>query len=153
MDSLRGIWRGKRLDNNEWVNGYLIRDKHESFICNITSYYPVSFKPHIVAVHVDTETLGECIGLCDYNGTSIFEGDICTVAMSNIAEDEYGVVKYDESEAVFVVDFGTYTINFCNNVNGYAVEIIGNIHDNPELLRATGEDIGNAANETILPAT
>lgn len=84
---------------------------------------------------VDPSTLGECTGLRDKNGKLIFEGDICIVSTPNIADDEFGVVKYDDDEAVFIIDFGTYTINFCDNINASAVEIIGNIHDNPELLK------------------
>lgn len=53
-------------------------------------------------------------------------------------------------------EIGTYTINFCNNVNGSAVEVIGNIHDNPELLESEDGEctakyvkpIGNALQRT-----
>lgn len=130
MNEYRGLWNGRRVDKNEWIVGYLIRDGCQAWII---SRQDSSFMIYRVA----PETLGECAGLCDKTGALIFEGDICTVAMSNIADDEYGVVKYDENEAVFIIDFDTYTINFCNNVNSSAVEIIGNIHDTPELLNAT----------------
>lgn len=125
MSKDRGIWRGKRIDNNEWIEGYLIRDKHGSFICNITSYYPVSFKPNIVAVQVDPETLGECTCSPDKNGKAIFEGDIV----------EYRGVCYK-------IEYLEHHIRFSANKPGtvFAIfnytqsEIIGNIHDNPELL-------------------
>lgn len=128
MDRLRGLWRGKRTQNDEWVEGYLIQDKNADFICTITSYYPVSFKPNLKITSVDTSTLGECTGLHDGNGKPIFEDDICTV------DDETGVVRYDEESAIFIIDFDYHIMDFYNDVFGWDVEVIGNIHDNPELL-------------------
>lgn len=133
MDNLRGLWRGKRLDNSEWVEGYLIRPEFNPSTAYI-GYLFATDDHDLDVVQVDPSTLGECSCVLDTNGKPIFEWDICTVEMSNIADDEYGVVKFDENEAVFVIDFGTYTINFCDNVNGSAVEVIGNIHDNPVWL-------------------
>lgn len=126
MNKNRGIWHAKRLDNGEWIEGYLVYNDLEAWII------PRDPMPYVTYV-VDPETLGECTCLCDMNGKPIFEGDICAVVATNIADDEYGVIKYDD-EAVFLIDFGTYTINFCDNVNSSSVEVIGNVHDNPELL-------------------
>lgn len=126
MDELRGLWRGKRVDTNAWITGDLMRGTDIIDCTEIAEHTGVGSRYDVIP-----ETLGECTCLRDKNSTPIFEGDICTVAMANIADDEYGVVKYDEAAAVFIIDFGTYTINFCDNVNSSAVEIIGNIHDNP----------------------
>lgn len=135
MNENRGLWRGRSLRNKEWVTGYYVclnNKIHHIYIGRAESTIEGLFT---IYDEVDPSTLGECAGLPDKNGKTIFEGDICTVAMSNISDDEYGIVVYDEDEAVFIIDFGTYTINFCNNVNSSAVEIVGNIHDNPELLK------------------
>lgn len=133
MNKYRGIWHGKRVDNGEWAEGHLIRPEFNPDVAYIGHLFATD-DHDIDVVQVDPATLGECSCVPDKNGKPIFDGDICTVAMSNIADDEYGVVRYDENEAVFIIDFGTYTINFCVNVNGSAVEVIGNIHDNPEWL-------------------
>ncbi len=145
MNELRGLWRGKTLlktnpeeaFNNVWVRGDLIEANGKKYIHPKTNDVKVTdtdLGKLIVMHEVIPSTLGECTCVPDMNGKPIFEGDICTVATSNIADDEYGVVKYDEDEAVFIIDFGTYTINFCDNINGSAVEDIGNIHDNPEFI-------------------
>lgn len=135
INDLRGIWRGKRKDNGEWVQGSLLRsgNGYIDIIPINNTIYENDFSDLCVSKWyvVDPETLGECTGLTDTNGKFIFEGDICTVSIPNIADDEYGVVKFDENEAVFVIDYDTYTINFCDNINSSAAEVIGNIHDTP----------------------
>ncbi len=131
MNNSRGIWRGKlidedeQIDRNEWVEGFLAK-RTKSYAKIVDDEDMVHF--------VDPQTLGECTCVPDMKGKLIFEGDICTVATSNIADDEYGVVKYDEDEAVFIIDLGTYTINFCDNINGSSVEVVGNIFDNSNYL-------------------
>ena len=135
-NDLRGLWRGKRKDNGRWIEGYLLRYGHRTCIyCAYKDYFISNSKIIVSPFDVIFVTLGECTGLHDTNGKPIFEGDICTVATPNIGDDEYGVIEYDDNEAVFIVNFGTYTINFCNNINSSMVEIIGNIHDFPELLK------------------
>lgn len=128
MNKNRGIWHGKRLDNGEWVEGYLIRPLFNPDAAYIGHLFATDDHDTDVA-QVDPETLGECSCIPDMNGKPIFEGDVCTVLSPNIGDDEYGLVRYDEDEAVFIIDFGTFTINFCDNVNGSAVEVIGSIHD------------------------
>lgn len=131
MRENRGIWHAKCIDNGEWVKGV-----YNCITNSITTFETLSTGTIVETgiFDVDPSTLGECACVPDMNGKPIFEGDICTVVTPNIADDEYGVVKYDEDEAVFIIDFGTYTINFCNNVDGSSVEVIGNIHDNPEFI-------------------
>lgn len=144
MNETRGLWRGKRKlfhnyetgqDVLEWAFGCLVRSSNKTMIFVFDEK-----TTQMSGTEVNPSTLGECTGIPDKNKKLIFEWDICTVATSNIADDEYGVVRFDENEAVFVIDFGTYTINFCNNVNGSSVEVIGNIHDNPELLKGADNE-------------
>lgn len=127
MNKYRGVWRGKGESGN-WYEGLLVYRSIDNTRAIIHD------ERTNADVWVDPSTLGECSCVPDGNSNMIFEGDICTVATPNIADDEYGVVRYDENEAVFIIDFGTYTINFCDNVNGSAVEVIGNIHDNDGML-------------------
>lgn len=115
-----GLFRGKRIDNGEWVEGSLLydREQNEAFIAE-------SFEDRAANIReVDPDTVGECTGLRDKNGKLIFEGD-----MLLWDEREYGCkyieeVRWDYRLLGFrVIDWGEWC------------EIIGNIHDNPELLK------------------
>lgn len=76
---------------------------------------------------VDPETVGQYTGLTDNNGTKIFEGDIVEF------KEENGEIVYDEKQAMFIVNFDTWCTDF-DHIYPFELEIIGNIHDNPELL-------------------
>jgi uncharacterized phage protein (TIGR01671 family) len=81
-------------------------------------------------IEVIPETVGQYTGLTDKNGTKIFEGDIVLYEK----EDEVGQIEYHESEAMFVVVFDTWQTDF-DHIYSCDIEVIGNIHDNPELLK------------------
>lgn len=123
------LFRGKRVDNNEWVEGFYV---------NVPEHYKqeMSGKSYIVSINnglfmeVVHESVGEYTGLTDKNGKRIFEGDI---------------TQYDKDGALYEIVFvkeGGKT-QFCSKfipdgslgyVNGGRDKVIGNIHDNPELL-------------------
>ena len=115
------IFRGKRKDNGEWVYGDFVRikdgDKEISYI-----YYFGEVIP---------ETVGQYTGFTDKNGKKIFEGDIIRktnkgrhpkIFIANIRTD------FHLHEKVY---YGP--CEYCTESCEY--EIIGNIHDNPELLK------------------
>lgn len=131
---MRYLFRVKRLDNGDWVQGYLIYAKKDCYVCenpyecmseysslNGQSYGFGGFKL------VDTSTICQCTGLKDKNGKLIFENDIVT---DNVI---YGVVKWDDVNARYFID---------DREDGYQdysewwheVKVIGNKFDNPELL-------------------
>lgn len=74
------------------------------------------------------ETVGQYIGLKDENGTKIFEGDIVRDAETS----DVGKIFFDTYTAMFVIGFETTIADF--NAS-YSLEVIGNIYDNPELIR------------------
>lgn len=125
------LFRGKRTDNAEWVEGHY----HYS-----NWYLPPSMKivdttHHILPIgHGDSykvapETVGQFTGLTDKNGKKIFEGDIVDILTEN---EEIGVVEYEDGG--FLVSADGFCVDFHSNINGTDLEVIGNIHDNPELL-------------------
>lgn len=79
---------------------------------------------------IDLETLGQCTGLKDKNGKLIFEGDIVTL------KDYHGkrTVLVGAGNGSFYYGGDGFSDEFIYNAQN--VEVIGNIHDNPELLEA-----------------
>lgn len=119
------LFRGKRLDNGEWIEGNLIQ-------------YPLSSYSYIMSNHgfddeicVRSKTVGQFTGLTDKNGNKIFEGDILE------SDSERFVVDWDdEFSGFYLTDVNPRyqgVAMFANVADdGY---IIGNVHDNPELLK------------------
>lgn len=130
------LFRGKRKDNDEWVQGDFCSP------CNIVflehGYDPVLDKNDVPCCNdfeVIPETVGQYTGLKDKNGKKIFEGDVVNVntnkdTLCHRYEGRHLVIRFDEYHR-FVAS-GRLEYPLCNH---YEWEIIGNIHDNPELLR------------------
>jgi uncharacterized phage protein (TIGR01671 family) len=121
------LFRGKRKDNGEWIEG-------DSLIHSMYKKGDVCIGVvEGLAIHsVIPSTIGQFTGLTDKNGKKIFEGDI--VKYSN----GYGHIAWAELHGAFmcVEENGEYWEWFSNM---YDIEVIGNIHDNPELLESEVE--------------
>ena len=116
------LFRGKRTDNGEWVEGYLIHDK----FCNTqVPYIGYLTTDGADVVEVIPETVGQYTGLTDKNGTKIFEGDIVRSCVGTY------VVKYLTGAWFCSLIECEYLTLLCTIS---AEEVIGNIHDNPELI-------------------
>lgn len=129
------LFRGKCKGNGVWVEGfYACFNKKESRIYTGYAetddgyYYPEWFT-------VAPETVGQYTGLKDRKGTDIFEGDIVNI----IRADRNGKVEWRENDAAFEVVGDCLEASFLENLLGYDVEVIGNIYENPELLKGEGE--------------
>lgn len=130
------LFRGKRKDNGEWVYGFYI--KNELFDGRLVpSIIPVDEKGvalfddgYDIEIKVNPETVGQDTGLKDLHGKYIFEGDIVKVYDVYCNETVVGVVEFcDGSFRICDKDFKSYDRwMYCR------VEVISNIHDNPELL-------------------
>ena len=117
-------FRGKRPDGS-WNYGRSIRFKQNGEV-------------YIQGASVDPQTVGQFTGLRDFDGRDIYEGDIIKITGSNEAK----YVAYFDKEAAFGIqypdgDFFAFAFDF-TGVSEACYEVIGNIHDNPELLK---EDI------------
>ena len=118
------LFRGKRKDNDEWVYGSLITERN-MFDGNLMTMHIQDIEEPYDDNLIDDETVGQFTGLTDKNGVKVFEGDIV-----RIFDGEYfsGVIKYSNEQGSFTVDDTSlhYWIS--------DIEVIGNIHDNSELL-------------------
>lgn len=138
------LFRGKKTYGGGWIEGCLIQA--ENFCCilqeeekaNAWDYPYLDGKlGHIDGTvdPVDPETVGQFTGISDANDTKIFEGDIVEIAK----EDEPFKVEWCEDSARFVLSASTFCCDF-DNYWGWEIEVIGNIHDNPELLGGAEDD-------------
>lgn len=119
------LFSGKRTDNGEWVFGDLVHFPDRTKIDTHKNGQPWR------GYDVDPDTVGQFTGLHDKNGKRIFEGDIVRNADGYLFSAQYP----------FAVKF-CYG-NFCGDAGGFVYisgeefrycEVIGDIHDNPELL-------------------
>jgi len=141
------IFRGKRIENNEWVYGDLIQLGQSADYWYIMPIgvsgemyedEPYPFRENDVMCRcalskVNPDTLGQYTGLKDKNGKMIFEGDLCYYFDSNCDEDDGGLKVVYEYGGYWLKGDG-FAISFCQINTNTDVEVIGNIHDNPELL-------------------
>jgi hypothetical protein len=111
LNGVSGFWEFGHLV--KWANQYFIMDEN----CN----WDISES----GTRVIPKTIGQFIGLLDKNGKKIFEGDI--VRIEDFAN---AVVKWREDIACWTLQ--GYIIG--NTWDSSMLEVIGNIHDNPELL-------------------
>ena len=134
------LFRGKRSDNGEWVEGDLIQvglhDKPK--YASIMPQTPVSCVYGVLA-----ETVGQYTGLTDKNGKRIFEGDIIQFGArikdvrwnsETMAWEltDIGVPDCDVNHLHNTVSLSELYVETC--YGEMTSEVIGNIHDNPELM-------------------
>ena len=121
------LFRGKRIDNGEWVYEDLWYNPYGKRIGWVVS--PINDQGTTGGNEVDPETVGQYTGLKDKNGKKIFESD--AVWFSD--EKERGVVYFDNSCSRFAVRFDTFDAAF-DHLYSNDLEIIGNVHDNHALM-------------------
>ena len=117
-------FRGKRIDNGEWVYGYYARF---GFTGREKNYIIPSYASNLYAIEVDTSTIGQFTGLVDKNGIKIYEGDIIKGKEweRGISHRHIGIVEYINS-SFRSVGINKY-LGFHGSVDG-SYEVIGNIH-------------------------
>lgn len=144
------LFRGKRIDNGEWVEGDLIQlHDGRKYIVNNRFGACIDDKGNFInteepfVCQVDPATVGQYTGLTDKNGRRIFEGDIL--------KEDY---RYRGKHVLHLVGFGESSFGTKRFVSGKLsdifipfddcenpmcaereTEVIGNVHDNPELLK------------------
>lgn len=116
-------FRGKRVDNGEWVHGDLLRMHGVPYI------YPDPAPSGRNDYEVIPDTVGQFTGLLDKNGKEIYEGDL--VDFDNYLQGR-SCVNFDSG--CFRVESSNYTTTLTYHVSLHT-HIIGNIHDHPELMK------------------
>ncbi len=133
-------FRGKRLDNGEWVRGDLLHTyelNSETKEVKLNGHYIISQEGDDIedcfisrSIEVAPDSVGQFTGLRDKNGKEIYEGDII----------DFTNVDYPDCEIIF--NNASFVCNEIGEDNivcelrlGLVNEVIGNIHDNPELLK------------------
>ena len=130
------IFRGKSSDNDEWVQGYLHKKRNfigENYYIDCLKYGHIGKYNTIECVTemVEPETVGEYTGLNDKNGTKIFEGDI----VKTQGGYNMGVFWHDEFTGFYLKNEKLDSTHFFGEaVEPCQCEVVGNIHDNKELL-------------------
>lgn len=113
------LFRGKRADNGEWIEGFLVKKFDKWYI------YDFDFLPY--SSEITPETVGQYTGMTDKNGKKMFEGDIIKDRF-----DDIGQIEYKPKYVAFIIQGWETGFAFWVKKD---IEVIGNIHDNPELLK------------------
>ena len=145
------LFRGKRIDNGEWIywdglgrltdiNGEPIKVE-----INTSALRPYAFYVNELPL-IRGETVGQYTGLKDKNGKRIFEGDIVKLTDKSFGNKWKAVVEFGNPNGNYTWGWQLKPIGKAKNVNtdilcwvemeeaGAYCEVIGTIHDNPELL-------------------
>lgn len=120
-----------KYKNGDWVYGLLEKHYDERF------EFPAEMRntDGVSGIDVDYKTIGQFTGLCDKNGTKIFEGDIVKAVGSTLT----AVVQYFPEEGAFMLYCKEkHFVDYLGTIEMSKIEMIGNVFDNPELLK--GDD-------------
>lgn len=131
------LFRGKRVDNGKWVEGYYCKCIEALGMKISKSAIQETDENGLYFREIDPNTIGQFTGLCDKNGKKIFEGDILSDGavvewIENLVWDSCGSRHSGFYCKKWTMDGGSelsWHLGFTNKI-----EVIGNIYDNPELL-------------------
>lgn len=127
------LFRGKRTINGDWVYGDFVHGNERKSLRDSIFVYDretQSFNDY----EINPSTLGQYTGLTDKNGKRIFEGDVAKVLQGKDKDIAYvgfengAFMLYPKTGNIYERTMWSYWYN------DWDVEVIGNVHDNPDLL-------------------
>lgn len=127
------LFRAKCLIDGRWIEGFYVSQlkANGTYLNLIYCLETYDF----ISIPINPHTVGQYTGLTDKNGKKIFEGDILRTYRPGLPVYKYVVRYYPEHASFMARCIETNTVNYLCDINQSAMEIIGNIHDNPELLQ------------------
>ena len=130
----RYLFKAKRLDNGEWVVGYIARYGHTGK----EKYYIIpSYASDLYAIEVDPSTICQCTGLKDKNGKLIWENDIMVAHLDDDYPEDETYIRILWYESGFCSkEKGSEDISPIDKFDQEHFEVCGNIFDNPQLLES-----------------
>ena len=151
------LFKAKRIDNDEWVEGWIVPTMHNTYhdgyriidVSGINYDELDGWEPTFISWEVDKDTLCQYTGLTDKNGNKIWENDVVRyqfdtddcIFPNKDTKKRVGKIFFSDFRASFSVAMGRNGSKAINNdlfkyvQNGNRVEVIGNIFDNPELIK------------------
>lgn len=146
------LFRGKRADNREWVEGFLVNKTDpllgikcwfilvQEYDTSCIDGKPTHLKSLMTWYKVISETVGQYTGVEDKNGKKVFEGDILRYTPRPKCTIYYKVIWNQEWSRFALVQWSTHKYHLYewaqHETIKYCCEVIGNIHDNPDLLES-----------------
>jgi len=124
-------FRAKDIETGQWLHGWIFGDKAKSIV-EMDKNYPNNYgvEAYYTSV-VEPETVGQYTGLKDKNGKEIFEGDIVACGDGEVPTEIRWV---QESSAFMAYNIKRKEYHLLNKYfDRFIGEVIGNIHDNPEV--------------------
>lgn len=138
-------FRGKRIDTGDWVYGKVLEGNISTFIVDMVNTLNGNIIFSINWHLVDPSTVGQCTGIKDSKRTAKYpEGQ--EIYKGDYIKDTRGLIYlvfWDENECAFKLDYKYYHHKDKDECHSYLPmysrkgEVIGNQHDNPELLEVT----------------
>lgn len=128
------LFKAKRVDNGEWVEGCLVIDHSRS---NLFEYRIQPVESGVLyAPPINPETLCQFTGLCDKNGKRIWENDILMAHLDEFYPEDttYEIVEWGVAGLVGN-ETGSVDREYLGEFDLEHYEVVGNIFDNKELLQ------------------
>lgn len=132
INRIDGLEYRTNYKNGDWVYGVVARLYDERF-----KYLPAEMTntDGVSGIDVDYKTIGLYTGLTDKNGKKIFEGDIVDCVSKLDSADMVVIFECGQFRMVLAEKYHEYQTGFgYYDINCFTKEVIGNIHDNPEML-------------------